>query len=95
MARDLTKTVNLRLRLPEGLRLKLANEAEKAKRSLNSEVLFRLTRTFGPEWERLVAAAEERQKREQRQIEEIMEDPKVKARLSEIVAELWEQRRKK
>jgi Arc-like DNA binding domain len=86
MKRDPTKTVNLRLRLPEGLRLRLANEAEKANRSLNSEVLFRLTHTLGPEWAKLVTAAEEREKRDQERIEEIMQDPKFQKAVTELLA---------
>jgi hypothetical protein len=90
MARDATDMVNLRLRLPEELRHKLANEAEKANRSLNSEVLFRLTRSLGPEWGDLVSRAEERERQEQELIERMREDPKVQASLAKVIAELRE-----
>jgi Arc-like DNA binding domain len=39
-------TVNLQVRLPEALRRKLAEEAETNKRSLNSEVVWRLEQSF-------------------------------------------------
>jgi hypothetical protein len=35
--------------LPEGLRKLLATEAERSKRSLNSEIVWRLGETLGPE----------------------------------------------
>jgi hypothetical protein len=87
MPRHPTDTVNLRLRLPEGLRQSLANEAEKANRSLNSEVLWRLGRSLGPEWEELVQKAEEREKREDELIERLRRDPEFRARLAKLPPE--------
>ena len=49
MPRKSTDIVNLRIRLPEGLRKLLATEAERSKRSLNSEIVWRLGQTLGPE----------------------------------------------
>ena len=49
MPRKPTDTVNLRIRLPEGLRKLLATEAERSERSLNSEIVWRLGQTLGPE----------------------------------------------
>ena len=49
--RKSTDTVNLRIRLPEGLRKLLADTAERNKRSLNSEIVWRLGQTLGPEGE--------------------------------------------
>jgi ribosomal protein L2 len=97
--RDTTETVNLRLRLPEGLRQKLANEAEKANRSLNSEILFRLNKTLGPEFAELAKAAEERERREQEieqeTVKRIMQDPEMHSRIAKIVAQLSEKRKKR
>jgi hypothetical protein len=69
-------TVNLQVRLPEEVRKRLAEEAEKNKRSLNSEVVWRLehslTRQELPSWtgavdadhiaDRLLNSAEFRQR---------------------------------
>jgi len=43
--------VNLRLRMPESLRKTLAGIAEKSGRSLNSEIVWRLGQSLGPEGE--------------------------------------------
>jgi hypothetical protein len=85
-----TDTVNLKLRLPEALKRQLVSEAEKANRSLNSEILFRLSRTFGPEWQQLVLKVEDREKQEQEMLERISQHPKVQATLARVIAELRE-----
>ncbi len=46
MAR-LTATVSLQVRLPEGLRRKLVQEADQNARSLNGEIVWRLGQSFG------------------------------------------------
>ena len=43
--------IALQVRMSDGLRVKLANAAEKNGRSLNSEILWRLGRTFDEEGE--------------------------------------------
>ncbi len=88
MARRPTDMVNLRLRLPEELRQTLANEAEKANRSLNSEILFRLSRTIGPEWEELVGRAQERERREEEEFERILRSPRMQESLKRVIADL-------
>jgi hypothetical protein len=81
-------TVNLRLRLPEALRKALDAEAEKANRSLNSEILWRLGQTFGEEWQRFIAGVEEREKSEQehrqKMVEQLLQDPEFMAMIDRL-----------
>jgi hypothetical protein len=86
MARRGTDTVNLRLRMPEALRKTLAMEAEKANRSLNSEILWRLGRTLSEQWREFIAGMEEQERTEQERRDQLMQDPKFQKSLSEIVA---------
>jgi Arc-like DNA binding domain len=88
MAKAPTDAVNLRLRLPEGLRQKLADEADKANRSLNSEILWRLTHTLGGKWEQFVAEAEKEEQRRQEVLEAMRLDPKVQETLTRLMADL-------
>jgi hypothetical protein len=88
MAKQPTDMVNLRLRLPEGLRERLADEAEEANRSLNSEILWRLSHTFGGKWEQFVAEAEEEEKRRQEILEEMRLNPKMQEALTRVIADL-------
>jgi translation initiation factor 2 alpha subunit (eIF-2alpha) len=81
------ETVNLRLRLPEGLRQALAAEAEEANRSLNSEILWRLGRTLGEEWQRFIAGVEQREKDDQERMDQMRQDPKFQESLRKIVEE--------
>jgi translation initiation factor 2 alpha subunit (eIF-2alpha) len=89
MARKGTDTVNLRLRMPEALRKTLASEAEKANRSLNSEILWRLGQTFGEQWQRFIAGMEEQERTEQERLDRMMQDPKLQKALREIIAKHW------
>ena len=86
MARKGTDTINLRLRMPEALRKTLAMEAEKANRSLNSEILWRLGRTLSEQWREFIAGMEEQERTEQERRDQLMQDPKFQKSLSEIVA---------
>jgi len=61
--------VNLRVRMPEALRKKLAAEAEANARSLNSEIVYRLGQSLGAE--DLVRAHESNEERMRRMLEEI------------------------
>ncbi len=83
-------TVALQVRMPEALRQRLAAEAEKANRSLNSEVLWRLGQTFGEEWLRFIAGVEEREKREKELREQLYQDPAYKDFVERRMAELME-----
>jgi hypothetical protein len=85
-----TDTVALQVRMPEALRQRLAAEAEKANRSLNSEVLWRLGQTFGDEWQRFIAGVEEREKREKELREQLYQDPAYKDFVERRMAELME-----
>jgi Arc-like DNA binding domain len=87
MARAPRELVNLKLRLPEALRQKLAAEAEQAGRSLNSEILWRLGYTFGPPWQKFIAAMDEFEKRRQEEFERQMNDPQVQQTFSKILAQ--------
>jgi Arc-like DNA binding domain len=88
--RKLADTVALQVRMPEALRQRLAAEAEKANRSLNSEVLWRLGQTFGDEWQRFIAGVEEREKREKELREQLYQDPAYKDFVERRMAELME-----
>jgi Arc-like DNA binding domain len=88
MARARKVTANLRLRLPEALRSQLASEAERANRSLNSEILWRLGQTLGEDWQRFIAGMEEREEREQEFIQRAIQSPAMKKVLEELYARL-------
>jgi hypothetical protein len=83
MARKLTDTVALQVRLPEGLRRKLAAEAEKSQRSLNSEVVWRLGQSFGTEGGLLVDQHEAAEKELAKVLDEIVHNPEVHKKLAE------------
>jgi hypothetical protein len=87
MARKPTTIVSLRLRLPEALRATLASEAEKAARSLNSEILWRLGQTLSEEWRRFIAGQEDAERRDQETLDRIMSNPKSRAILNKLIAD--------
>ena len=89
MARKDTDVVNLRLRLPEGLRKQLDVAAEKSKRSLNSEILWRLGQTFGKEWMEFVGEIEEQERNEKERAERFLNNPEARAKVSKIIAEYF------
>jgi Arc-like DNA binding domain len=80
-----TELVNLRLRMPEGLRQDLADAAEKANRSLNSEILWRLGQTFGEEWQRFVAGMEEKERSLQEWGKRVREDPEFEDSMLRLI----------
>ena len=88
MARKATDTVNLRLRMPSALHGELTSAAEKAHRSLNSEILWRVGQTFGEEWQRFIAGQEELERQKEENLERIMQDPKVQQSLKRAIADL-------
>ena len=73
MVRKPTEIVNLRLRLPEGLRKRLAAEGEKSQRSLNSEIVWRLGQSLGAEGAAFVQDYETAEAFLKRKLEEIVE----------------------
>lgn len=84
MARKATDLVNLTLRLPEALRQRLASEAEKASRSLNSEILWRLGQTFSDQWQGFIAGVEQQERQKQENFERMMQDPRTLATLETV-----------
>jgi hypothetical protein len=63
---------NLRLRLPETLRKKLAQEAEKSERSLNSEILWRLGQSLGTEGAAIVHEFDALEQHIRRRVDEVV-----------------------
>jgi hypothetical protein len=80
--------VNLRFRLPELLRRQLVAEAERSKRSLNSEILWRLGQTFSEPWQRFIAGIAEQEDREREIVERLMESPRLRQTLRELIAQM-------
>lgn len=72
MARKPSDTVNLRLRMPDGLRKLLASHAEKSKRSLNSEIVWRLGQTLGPEGAWFIEQYETTEEHLRRKLDELV-----------------------
>jgi hypothetical protein len=85
-------TVNLRLRLPEALRQKLETEANAAERSLNSEILWRLGRTFSEEWRDFIAWVEEKEKEAEELRAQVAQSPEFQKIVRDIIAERRERR---
>jgi hypothetical protein len=85
-----TDTVALQVRMPEALRHELEAAAQKANRSLNSEVLWRLGQTFGDEWQRFIAGVETREKKAQEIRDRVLQDPELEKFLTKLVAPLIE-----
>jgi hypothetical protein len=83
-----TDIVPLQVRMPEALRQSLAAEAERNKRSLNSEILWRLGQTMEEGWQKFIAEAELRKKDDDEFIARMLADPKRRAVLDRIVAKL-------
>ena len=73
--------VNLRLRMPDALRKRLVAEAKANERSLNSEIVYRLGQSLGPEGEDMVRAHESTEQRQQRTLDEAV--AKILQRISE------------
>jgi Arc-like DNA binding domain len=72
MARKATDTINIRVRMPEGLRKKLAGEADRSERSLNSEIVWRLGQSLGSEGAELVQEHETQEGRMRKMLEEVV-----------------------
>jgi hypothetical protein len=90
MAKKPTDTIALQVRMPEGLRAQLANEAEKAQRSLNSEILWRLGQTLSQEWQGFIAKQEAAEAREQALYERLKQNPKFQETVQRIIKEMIE-----
>ena len=79
------EVISFKLRMPEALRQKIEAEAEKAERSMNSEILYRLGQTFGEEWQRFINGVEEREKSEEEWRQRMLQDPKVQKGIWEVI----------
>ena len=84
--RRIDETISFKLRMPEGLRQKLEAEAEKAERSMNSEILWRLGHTFSAEWQEFIAVIVEREKKVEELGKRMMESPALQKIVSDLVA---------
>jgi hypothetical protein len=71
--RNPSDVVNLKLRFTEALRARIEQEAKKNQRSLNGEIVYRLTTTFGAEGAELAAQYEQAESEIKKQIMEVME----------------------
>jgi hypothetical protein len=87
MARKPNDTVALQVRLPDGLRRKLAQAADKNARSLNSEIVWRLGQSLGAEGEGFVEQHEAAEKHVRRIIDEIVHSPELHKKMVEQLAE--------
>jgi hypothetical protein len=81
--------VHLQVRLPEALRQKLNAEAEKAERSLNSEILWRLGQTFSEEWQRFISGVEEKERKEKERFDQFMNDPRQQKAMTRLIEEYF------
>ena len=79
------EVISFKLRMPEALRQKIEAEAEKAERSMNSEILYRLGQTFGEEWQQFINGVEEREKSEEEWRQRMLQDPKVQKGIWEVI----------
>jgi hypothetical protein len=66
--------VNLRLRMPEVLRRRLASEAKANERSLNSEIVYRLGQSLGPAGVEMVKMHETAEQNTRRVLEQIVRE---------------------
>jgi predicted metal-dependent peptidase len=84
--RSIDEMISFKLRMPEGLRQKLEAEAEKAERSINSEILWRLGHTFNAEWQGLIAEVEKREKELEEFRERMMQSPELQKIVGNLIA---------
>lgn len=64
--------VNLKVRFTEALRKRIEQEAKKNQRSLNGEIVYRLTASFGEEGIHLASQHEEAERELARQLREVV-----------------------
>jgi hypothetical protein len=80
--------VALQLRLPVAMRDQIAAEAERNKRSLNSEILFRLSETMDNRWTDYVAALERQAQSDAEFIERMRANPESRALLEHLITKI-------
>jgi hypothetical protein len=73
--------------MPEEMRLRLVEAAERAKRSLNSEILWRLDDSFGQQLGAMVAEIERRERFEKELYEKYRKDPEWLVVIDRIIKE--------
>ncbi|HXW29765.1 MAG TPA: Arc family DNA-binding protein [Xanthobacteraceae bacterium] len=83
------EVVSFKFRLPERLRRKLEAEAEKAGRSMNTELLWRLGHTFGEEWQRFIARVEDKERERHEFNEQLQQDPEFQKFIADAIAK-WD-----
>jgi Arc-like DNA binding domain len=86
--RKIDDIVALQVRLPEALRQRLVNEAEQSKRSLNSEILWRLGQTLEQEFQEFIAGVEKRQRNEQEFMARLRANPETRKLLDHLIANM-------
>jgi hypothetical protein len=90
--RKLTDIVSLQVRLPEGLRRKLAAAAEKDARSLNSQVVWMLGQSLGGEGKEFFEQQEAYEAEIKKALDRMVNDPEVKKQLRDRVDEYLDER---
>lgn len=83
-----TDIIPLQVRMPEALRQGLAAQAEKNKRSLNSEILWRLGQTMDERWQEFIGASERQKQDDEEFIARMLADPKHQASIERIVSKM-------
>jgi hypothetical protein len=86
VARKPSDIVNLRLRLPEALRKRLSQDAEKNERSLNSEILYRLGQTYEPAWQEFIAGIERKEEADREVVDRLLQDPGFRDQITKFLA---------
>jgi hypothetical protein len=83
--------VALQVRLPEAMRAQIAAAAEHNKRSLNGEILFRLSETMDRRWTDYITHLEQEAQRQREFIEEMSRKPETRAMLDQFMTRLREE----
>ncbi len=86
--RNPTDLVALQVRMTEVMRKHLAADAEHNKRSLNSEILWRLGQTMDNRWLEYVAVLERQEASDKELIERMRANPETRALLSELIGKM-------
>jgi hypothetical protein len=77
-----------KLRLPDSLRDSLNKSAEAADRSLNSEIVWRLTQSLAPEWPAFIASIEQREQSERLLLEALRQSPEAMSHVQEVMRQM-------
>jgi Arc-like DNA binding domain len=83
-----TEIVALQVRLTEALRKELADEAEKNKRSLNSEILWRLGQTLDARWQEYISIIDKQHQDEQEMLARLRADPEHRKLLENLITKV-------